>query len=189
MRSLLAVVLLFASAAPAAAQVTLPSGMVVPVDSMNGEVQLYSFFSSRGEPIDWIADARNEPDTFSPLCDFTAALLLHEAGASLGVGWYNADPAATVAPSASEIYEIVPAGSPLGTTITGSSIRDDARYAGGLIGFAFTDLQCDDGCSTLAGVGGLIGAVVGAVGVAIVAVLTLRAMDEWNTIQARDTDA
>ena len=60
---------------------------------------------------------------------------------------------------------------------------------GGLIGFAFTDLQCDDGCSTLAGVGGLIGAVVGAVGVAIVAVLTLRAMDEWNTIQARDTDA
>lgn len=59
---------------------------------------------------------------------------------------------------------------------------------GGLIGFAFTDLQCDDGCTTWAGVGGVIGALIGAVGVAIVAVLTLRAMDEWETVKERNPE-
>lgn len=58
---------------------------------------------------------------------------------------------------------------------------------GGLIGFAFTELQCDDGCTTLAGLGGLVGAVIGAVGVAVVAVLVLRAMDEWESV--KDADA
>jgi hypothetical protein len=57
---------------------------------------------------------------------------------------------------------------------------------GGLIGYAVTDLQCTDGCTTLSGVVGLIGAVIGAVGVGIVAVLALRAMSEWRTIQHRD---
>lgn len=57
---------------------------------------------------------------------------------------------------------------------------------GGLIGYAFTDLQCTDGCTGWAGVGGVIGALVGAIGVAIVAVLVLRAMDEWETIKDRD---
>ncbi len=61
-----------------------------------------------------------------------------------------------------------------------------AGVCGGLIGFAFTDLQCDDGCTALAGLGGLVGAVVAAVGVAIVAVLVLRAMDEWQTV--KDTE-
>ena len=79
---------------------------------------------------------------------------------------------------------------------------------GGLIGYAITDLQCgtpeaaveldangepvggaaiperdpDDaaGCRTLAAVGGLVGAAVGAGGVAIVSVLVLRAMAEWR---------
>ena len=54
---------------------------------------------------------------------------------------------------------------------------------GGLIGFAFTDLQCENGCTGWAGVSGVIGAVVGAVGVAIVAVLVLRAMDEWESVK------
>lgn len=61
-----------------------------------------------------------------------------------------------------------------------------AGLCGGLIGYAFTDLQCTDGCTAAAGVGGVVGAIVGAVGVAIVAVLVLRAMDEWETVQARD---
>ncbi len=52
---------------------------------------------------------------------------------------------------------------------------------GGLIGYGFTDLQCAEGCSTLAGGAGLLGAVVGAVGVGVVAVLALRAMGEWRT--------
>ena len=79
---------------------------------------------------------------------------------------------------------------------------------GGLIGYAVTDLQCgtpeavvelgedgrpvsgspipvrdeDDaaGCRTLAAVGGLVGAGIGAGGVAVVSVLVLRAMAEWR---------
>lgn len=57
---------------------------------------------------------------------------------------------------------------------------------GGLIGYGFTDLQCTDGCSGLAGGIGVLGAVIGAVGVGVVAVLALRAMGEWRTIQHRD---
>lgn len=56
-----------------------------------------------------------------------------------------------------------------------------AGICGALIGFAFTDLQCDGDCDLLIGVSTLVGAVVAAGGVAIVAVLTLRAMDEWET--------
>ncbi len=52
---------------------------------------------------------------------------------------------------------------------------------GGLIGYGFVDLQCADGCAALAGAAGLLGAVIGAVGVGVVAVLALRAMAEWNT--------
>lgn len=59
---------------------------------------------------------------------------------------------------------------------------------GGLIGYGFTDLQCTDGCSGLAGGMGLLGAVLGAVGVGIVAVLALRAMGEWRNVQHRDED-
>tara|TARA_Y100000994_G_scaffold241716_1_gene237858 strand:+ start:65 stop:478 length:414 start_codon:yes stop_codon:yes gene_type:complete len=51
---------------------------------------------------------------------------------------------------------------------------------GGLIGFAFTDLQCSGSCSSASGLGALIGAVVGAGGVGVVSVLVLRAMNEWK---------
>lgn len=53
---------------------------------------------------------------------------------------------------------------------------------GGLIGWKVTDLSVTSEGSLLPGLGGLIGAIAGAVGVAIVAVLVLRAMTEWNTI-------
>lgn len=56
---------------------------------------------------------------------------------------------------------------------------------GGLIGWAFVDLQCEGDCGTVSGASGLIGALVGAGGVAVVAVLALRAMGEWRTIQHR----
>lgn len=56
---------------------------------------------------------------------------------------------------------------------------------GGLIGWAFVDLQCEGDCGTVAGASGLFGAIVGAGGVAVVAVLALRAMGEWRTIQHR----
>lgn len=57
---------------------------------------------------------------------------------------------------------------------------------GGLIGYGFTDLQCTDDCTGLAGGIGLLGAVLGAAGVGVVAVLALRAMGEWRTVRHRD---
>lgn len=57
--------------------------------------------------------------------------------------------------------------------------------AGGLIGYALVDLQCDGDCTVSTGVGLLVGAVVGAGGLAVVAVLALRAMGEWHEIEDR----
>jgi hypothetical protein len=50
---------------------------------------------------------------------------------------------------------------------------------GGLIGYAFMDLQCTGNCGLQKGLGALVGAVGAAIGVAVIAVLTLRAMGEW----------
>ena len=67
---------------------------------------------------------------------------------------------------------------------------------GGVIGWSVADLQCgppdrpraeqpaDDDCGTVMGLGAVGGAVLGAGGVAVVAVLVLRAMAEWR----RDMD-
>jgi hypothetical protein len=63
-----------------------------------------------------------------------------------------------------------------------------AGFCGGVIGYAFTDLQCEGVCTVQTGIGGLTGALIGAIGVAIVATLALRAMGEWRTIQHRDSD-
>jgi hypothetical protein len=54
---------------------------------------------------------------------------------------------------------------------------------GGLIGAGVVDVQCTGDCSTPSSVGALVGAVTGALGVAVVAVLALRAMGEWRTIE------
>lgn len=54
-----------------------------------------------------------------------------------------------------------------------------AGVCGGVIGYAFIDLQCDGDCSLQTGLGALVGAVGAAIGVAVIAVLTLRAMGEW----------
>ena len=54
---------------------------------------------------------------------------------------------------------------------------------GGLIGYSISGLQCDSGCGTRSGVGALIGAILAAGGVAVVAVLVLRAMAEWRVIE------
>lgn len=44
----------------------------------------------------------------------------------------------------------------------------------------------EDGCSVVAALGGLVGAVAGALGVAVMAVLALRAMAEWRKDLAPD---
>ena len=51
---------------------------------------------------------------------------------------------------------------------------------GGLIGYAFTDLQCSEGCSNLIGISAIIGALIGAGGVGVVSILVLRAVTEWR---------
>ncbi len=51
---------------------------------------------------------------------------------------------------------------------------------GGLIGFGTGDLL--GGSSTWAAFGALVGALVGAVGVGVVASLTLQAMGEWKAV-------
>jgi hypothetical protein len=57
-----------------------------------------------------------------------------------------------------------------------------AGICGGLIGYKVTKLSITGDPGALPGIGGLVGAVVFAGGVAVVAVLVLRAMAEWNTI-------
>ena len=58
--------------------------------------------------------------------------------------------------------------------------------AGGLIGYALVDLQCEGDCTVARGLGLLVGAVVCAAGMAIVGVLALRAMGEWREITDRE---
>ena len=58
--------------------------------------------------------------------------------------------------------------------------------AGALIGYALVDLQSDGDDAVATGLGLLVGAVVCAGGMAIVAVLALRAMGEWREINDRE---
>lgn len=62
-----------------------------------------------------------------------------------------------------------------------------AGACGGIIGYAFVDLQCDGDCTVQRGLGAVTGALIGAVGVAVVAVLALRAMGEWRIVQHRES--
>lgn len=52
---------------------------------------------------------------------------------------------------------------------------------GGLAGFGIGDLM--GGTANWAAAGLIIGALIGAVGVGVVASLTLRAMNEWNAVE------
>ncbi len=116
----------------AAATVTEPSGVGVPQASTQ-DIQLNAFFASKGEPIDWKADAASTPNSFSPLCGFTATFVLHGANCPLDFAWYNETGAP---PSASDLHTIIPAGSAVGASFTGTSIKGDPSYLGGLVGFA-----------------------------------------------------
>ena len=58
-----------------------------------------------------------------------------------------------------------------------------AGVCGALIGWSFVDLQCHGNCTVSDGTGSVVGAIIAASGVAVVAVLVLRAMGEWKTIK------
>lgn len=57
-----------------------------------------------------------------------------------------------------------------------------AGVCGGLIGWKVTELSTSGDTQVLAGVIGLVSAALSAGGVAVVCVLVLRAMGEWQTI-------
>ena len=61
-----------------------------------------------------------------------------------------------------------------------------AGLAGALIGYSLVELQCTGDCGLPLGLGILVGAVVTAAGMSIVAVLVLRALGEWRELQDRD---
>jgi len=58
-----------------------------------------------------------------------------------------------------------------------------AGGCGGLIGWAFVNLQCTGGCEVAKAIGAVSGSLVASIGVAVVAVLGLRAMGEWKRLQ------
>ena len=59
-------------------------------------------------------------------------------------------------------------------------------FAGGLIGYSLVNLQCDGDCALPEGIGLLVGAVMAAGGMAIVAVLVMRALGEWRETTDRE---
>lgn len=60
-----------------------------------------------------------------------------------------------------------------------------AGVAGALIGFTLVDLQCQGDCDVSNSIGLIIGAVTGAFGMGVVAVLVLRATGEWKELEDR----
>lgn len=52
--------------------------------------------------------------------------------------------------------------------------------SGALIGYGLVNIDCQGDCGTPKGIGAVVGGVFGAVGVAVVAVLVLRAFAEWR---------
>ena len=55
-----------------------------------------------------------------------------------------------------------------------------AGVFGGVIGYGLVDIDCARGCTGSKLLGAVLGAVIGAAGVGVVAVLVLRAMSEWR---------
>jgi hypothetical protein len=120
------------------AAVTEPTGLVVTRDSGTGK-QLYTLFLERNEAINWTADASDIPETFSPLCDFAATLVLHETSGRAALGWYNVPEAGAPAPGPSEIVEVIQCDTAVGAAITSLSIKNHTSYRGGEIGFALAN--------------------------------------------------
>ncbi|MGC4090544.1 MAG: MYXO-CTERM sorting domain-containing protein [Polyangiaceae bacterium] len=113
---------------------TEPNGLQVPgPSSLPSETTLQAFFDKEGENINALATASAEPGVFSPLCDFTAKLVMSQSNALAGLAWYNVPTSPTDAPA--KFFRILPNTSTTGQSIAASEIRSSMDYAGGLIGF------------------------------------------------------
>jgi hypothetical protein len=62
-----------------------------------------------------------------------------------------------------------------------------AGLSGAAIGYGLVGIGCTGDCGTVSGVGALLGGLLAAGGVAIVAVLLLRSMAEWRSGGIRRT--
>ncbi len=60
-----------------------------------------------------------------------------------------------------------------------------AGAAGAFIGYSLVSLQCEGDCGLPEGIGLLTGAVAAAAGMAVVAVLVMRALGEWREFEDR----
>lgn len=60
-----------------------------------------------------------------------------------------------------------------------------AGACGGLIGWAVGDLQCEGSCTVQSGASGLVGALLAAGGTAVISVLAVHAMAEWQAQEGR----
>lgn len=101
------------------------------------------------------------------------------------MGWMSNPDAAPPGRAPADASDLAPAlPSPLARVLAFLAIAA-AGVCGGLIGYAVVDLQVDGDGGAAAAVGGIVGAVLAAAGVAVVAVLTLRAMTEWTSIEER----
>ena len=134
----LASLAVFAAPRRADAQVTEPNGTVVPGPSSSAtETSLQAYFDSQMEMINARMEASAEPGVFSPLCNFTAKLVLSQSNAAAGLAWYNVPASPTAKPD--RLFQLLPEASTVtGQVINASDIRASADYAGGFIGFALT---------------------------------------------------
>ena len=60
-----------------------------------------------------------------------------------------------------------------------------AGLCGGLIGWAVADLQCSGDCVVQTGLAGFFGALLAALGTALICVLAIQAMAEWREQEGR----
>jgi MYXO-CTERM domain-containing protein len=153
------------TAGPAAAVVVEPNGLMVPQPQTMLEIttaamtnplypvcSLDALFQARGETINWMTDANKKPDTFSPVCGFTAELVLHGGGCQIDFGWYNVT---GTMPTDAQIYPLItaaqikalplpafdPGAGQAGPTFNADTILKNPNYKGGLIGFATRGAQ------------------------------------------------
>ncbi len=157
-RSLIACAVLSA-AAPALADITQPSGIVIPANggpALSGYLNGSANNNNINEGINVVTDAAVEPQKFLPLCDFGGKYIAKGGGANFGVGWYNVDdnrPSTSppkyvpvdeaanlnVAAANSDIQILFPFSGtlppPNQVDLTAVSIRQSPAYLGGFIGF------------------------------------------------------
>jgi len=156
-RTLIGIACLGLGSLSAHAAVTLPNGQSVPVGTaLQGYLNGSANNNNINEMINAQQDAQVEPQKFSPLCDFSGRYIAKGGGANFAIGWYNVDDARasnnppkyvpvdnganlnTAAPT-SDIQILFPFSANLPPAnmldLTAASIRSNAKYKGGLIGF------------------------------------------------------